>query len=126
MTPKHLKLENIEVKRYVDMRRKKGFGNNTPIEELIERSVRAGIIIAHSVNRKLTLTPKIIINVQGGLVQETISTTKDLQIFIADYDSLDDGDLFTHWNCEADQILTDEEFKKKAEEMDHNFKISRQ
>lgn len=71
------------------------------------------------------IKPKIIIEVRGGLVQETISTTKDLEIYIADYDSLDEGDLFTHWNCEADKIVNDEEFKKLADKMDLDFKISR-
>lgn len=70
--------------------------------------------------------PKIIIHVEGGLVQETIATSKDVVINIADYDSLDDGDLFTHWNCEPDRVVSEEEFKKLADDMDHNFKVGRQ
>lgn len=70
--------------------------------------------------------PKIIIVVRGGMVEKTISTTKNLEVLVADYDSMEEGDLITHWNSAEDEILTEEEFKKKVDNMDHEFKVDRQ
>lgn len=66
--------------------------------------------------------PRVLISVEGGVVQ-FIRATQDMDILTVDRDNgcLTIGDE-TEWGCNLDEIVSQEEFQRKVDEIDAEIK----
>lgn len=71
-----------------------------------------GIIVPLYDTGELPQKPKVLIEVEGGLVQGITTNTENIEVFVHDNDN-DPDERFTYWKSDGDKQLSDEDFEKE-------------